>query len=158
MMRRYHGEGVDGAIRIAGLTALLFMVGLATAVPLVPVKAANTPITMTDYAFTPQFITINAGDSVQWTNSGTVAHTATANSTDPSQWTNVVLNPGQTSAMITLTLPGVYDYICEYHINLDMWGSITVTGTVPEFSSGFLVVVGLAAIMFGLMAFRTKKR
>jgi plastocyanin len=147
------------ALRISGLTTLVFMMGFSLALPIMPARAAtNHVIEMTDYAFTPQFITINGGDSVQWYNNGSVAHTATANASDPMQWTDVVLSPTQHSGMITLTISGVYNYICTYHIGLDMWGRITVTGTtVPEFSGELFVVVGLMAMMFGLMAFRTRK-
>ena len=42
----------------------------------------NTPgeVSIMEYSFTPDTITVKVGTSVVWTNNGTVAHTATADS------------------------------------------------------------------------------
>ena len=90
---------------------LAFVIGAAVVIPAMPVRAqTNHVISMTEYVFTPQFLTIAPGDTVQWQNNGVLPHTATSNT---SAWTEIILNPGQTSTPpITLTTPGVYDYIC----------------------------------------------
>lgn len=113
---------------------------------------------MTGFAFSPQFTTISAGDSVQWRNLDTVTHTSTANSSDPQTWNFASVAPGATTATVTLNTPGTYDYICTIHFSADkMWGRIIVTGSgVPEFSSSLLVVVGMLGIVVGLMVLRRK--
>ena len=137
------------------LTMLAFMIGLAIVMPAIPARAQTTwTIEMTDYQFTPKSQSINAGDHVVWHNGGAAAHTATSNT---SAWTNVVLSPGQTSSPTTLTVGGVYNYYCQYHVSFDMWGSITVSGTIPEFSGELVVVIGLMAMMLGLMVLRTRR-
>ncbi len=148
-MRRFHSGPNEGLIALVELTVMVFIVGLVLAMPSMPARA-QTPhlIEMTDYAFTPQFVTISTGDTVQWHNGGTAAHTATSNT---SAWPDVVLSPGQTSAAITINLPGTYDYICSYHFNLDMWGAITAVGNpVAEFSSSAVIVAGMLAMAIGL--------
>ncbi len=156
-MRRFHKRPQDRLIWVFELTVMVFTVGFVLAAPALPARAAqNHLITMTDYAFTPQFLTIATGDTVQWVNNGAAAHTATSNT---SAWTNVILSPTQTSAMIPINAPGTYDYYCLYHISFDMWGSITATGSVvPEFSSSAVVVVGLLVMAIGLIVASKTRR
>lgn len=63
--------------------------------------------------FVPATQTLHVGDIVQWTNSGTVAHTVTFDShpslTDPSQ-----LAPGETWE-VKLTQAGTFSYRCTIH-------------------------------------------
>ncbi len=61
--------------------------------------------------FSPQIITIKAGESVTWTNGDLVGHTATA---DDGAWdTNVISN--RESKSIKFDKPGTYTYHCTPH-------------------------------------------
>src|SRR6266536_4099934 len=65
-----------------------------------------------DNYFSPLEITVNAGDTVVWTNIGADAHTIT--SADHT-WGTDDIEPGATYSY-TFTQPGVYAYICLLHI------------------------------------------
>jgi plastocyanin len=64
-----------------------------------------------DFAFSPATITIHAGDTVTWTNTGKQPHTATA---DNNSWDTGILRPGQ-SGSHTFSTPGTYSYYCIVH-------------------------------------------
>ncbi len=150
-MRRNRSSSRSEVVVVLELTLMAFLVGFALAAPAMPARAA-TPhtIQMNDFNFSPQFLTINSGDTVQWHNAAGVDHTATSNT---SAWTEIILSPGQTSSAITLSVPGVYDYICSIHYAAyGMWGKITVQSAVPEFSSSIVVVAGMLAMAIGLIA------
>jgi len=88
---------------------------------------ASVPETIVDNAFQPSSLTVNVGDSVVWTNTGSRAHTSTSG-TGPApdnRWNSGPLNPGQ-SFTFTFAAPGVYSYFCQIHPS--MTGSITVGG------------------------------
>jgi hypothetical protein len=73
-----------------------------------------------------------AGRSVQWSNTTSVQHTATADS--PATWTSGTIDPGK-SATLTFTAPGTYAYHCTIHP--DMLGSIVVTQPAYYFAEGY---------------------
>ena len=77
-------------------------------------------VTIVDFAFTPQVITITAGASVRWTNTGSFIHTATS---DTAVWDSGDLASSGTFTQ-TFTVPGGYAYHCTYH--LSMQGTIVV--------------------------------
>src|SRR3989344_5769365 len=88
--------------------------------------AAQITITMTDNAFSPQNITINAGDTVTWVNNGSAVHTATANT---GSFDSGNIQPGQTFGA-TFNGAGTYAYRCKFHSG--MTGTISVvTPGVP---------------------------
>ena len=146
--RRFRGEKAA----VLGIALLVGMLSLAAVGFLLPnaMAATNHVIDMEDYFFSPKFTPIAPGDTVQWHNAGFHQHTATSNT---SAWTEVILNADQTSSMITLNTPGNYTYICSIHFASDkMWGAIEVgTSAIPEFSSSLFVVLGLFALMIGMM-------
>jgi|GEM_PF-621935 plastocyanin len=93
-----------------------------------PTHAATITVTMTDDHFTPQTITINAGDTVTWLNQGAMAHTATA---DSGAFDSGSVQPGQ-SFSATFNQSGTYAYHCKFHGSaggIGMAGSITVGGS-----------------------------
>ncbi len=63
------------------------------------------------WGFTPPNITISAGQSVTWMNSGSLAHTATA---PGGQFDTGMVAPGE-SKTITLSSPGTIAYQCTPH-------------------------------------------
>ena len=82
-------------------------------------------------AFTPQEITIKAGDEVMWVNDSDEKHFLTsAGSSDVEVVSGTehlmihkLMHPGD-SYMYTFTKPETYFYFCAIHLN--MWGTINV--------------------------------
>ncbi len=80
--------------------------------------------------FTPANITIDEGDTVNWTNSGgnhNVNATTETYPDNPESFGNA-LGMGWTFAH-TFTIPGVYDYQCDAHVGAGMVGTVTVLAT-----------------------------
>jgi plastocyanin len=108
----YHSE-MQGTITV---------VGGPTATP----QSTSTPaqgtvnVSIQNFSFTPQNITIQAGSTVRWTNNDSTAHTATS----PGNFDSGNLNSGG-SYQFTFNTPGTYTYFCAYHAG--MTGTITVT-------------------------------
>lgn len=71
--------------------------------------AAGSSVTIKDFAFGPQALTIKAGTTVTWTNNDSTPHTVTSSTFESSQ-----LLPGQ-SFQHTFTDAGTYDYSCSIH-------------------------------------------
>jgi len=101
--------------------------------------AQNVTVNMTDaYQFTPASITVKAGTTVTWMNTGQQPHTSTddaskainqSNSVLPAgaePWDSGLLNAGQSSSH-TFTTPGQYTYFCIPHEALGMVAHVTVT-------------------------------
>ena len=65
-------------------------------------------VSIGEFFFNPTPINISVGDSVRWTNNGTVDHTTTGN------WDSENLSPGSTFTQ-TFDSPGTSDYICTIH-------------------------------------------
>ena len=76
-------------------------------------------VRISDLAFSPADIKVNAGDTVEWVNNDFVDHTATATS---GEW-DVMIVAGQ-SARQEMTKPGTIKYFCRAHP--DMTGTITI--------------------------------
>jgi plastocyanin len=84
------------------------------------VQAADSSVTIANFAFDPATVTIEVGDSVTWTNQDSEAHTATAGdgSFDTGQ-----LGNGE-SATVTFDTAGTFAYLCSIHPQ--MTGSVVV--------------------------------
>jgi LPXTG-motif cell wall-anchored protein len=67
--------------------------------------------TISDFKFTPSTVTVTAGESVTWTNSGPAAHSATA---DDGSFDTGILRKG-TSGSHTFTRAGTYTFHCTPH-------------------------------------------
>jgi plastocyanin len=86
------------------------------------VKAATeAAVSIKDFAFHPDSITVPAGGSITWTNDDTVPHTATGN--DRSVLQSGTIKPGESFTQ-TFDTAGSYDYFCEFHAG--MKGKIVV--------------------------------
>lgn len=85
--------------------------------------AATTVGANDNLTFTPQNVTVNVGQVLQWHNTGAIMHTVTFNSSNASCLTDPSLN-GSATWDVTFTQPGVYAYHCAIHEQ--MTGTITV--------------------------------
>jgi plastocyanin len=78
----------------------------------------STPATIVDFGFQPSPLTIRAGTTVTWTNTGSAPHTATA---DDGSFDSGTLSSGSTFSQ-PFTKAGTYAYHCKIHSSM--------TGTV----------------------------
>ncbi len=97
-------------VRAAGLAlaALVFTWGVSAAG-----KPVRHVVLIDGTSYQPQKISVNAGDTVVWTNKDPFPHTVTAKGAFDSKdiaagasWRHVMRKPG------------TYDYICTYHPNM----------------------------------------
>jgi len=73
--------------------------------------AATNTVAISGFAFDPQTISINVGDTVRWVNNDSFSHTATS---DTGAWATPALLSGQ-SATIDFNTPGTNAYHCFFH-------------------------------------------
>ncbi|MEV7189449.1 cupredoxin domain-containing protein [Kitasatospora sp. NPDC093102] len=90
----------------------------SVAVPSVPSTPVPSPspftgtVTIRDFSFEPGDFTAGPGAVVTVTNTGTAAHSLTAQ--DGSFDTGPIA-PGATAALTAPTQPGAYSYLCAFH-------------------------------------------
>ena len=106
------------ALLLAGL--VLFLLGSIELA-----RAATQTVTISDFAFSPATVTVTAGDTVTWTNTDPVVHTATSTS---GAFDSGDIAQGDTFSF-TFTTPGTYDYFCTPHPT--MTGRIVVQAAAP---------------------------
>ena len=108
------------------VVALLVAVGLSW--------ATRTPVSIVDFAFSPDTVRVNPGDSVIWTNNGTFMHTSTSgvNGVWDSLWDSGDLTHGATFVH-GFPINGTFNYFCRHHYLGGMKGVVVVgTGGVNE--------------------------
>ena len=109
---------------MAALTAGAYL----TLVAPIGTRAATHEVTIAGFAFTPQELTVTVGDTVTWTNTDPVAHTATS--------TAGAFDSGEiaegASYSVTFTSPGTYDYLCTPHPS--MTGRVVVVAAAAPAS------------------------
>jgi plastocyanin len=64
-------------------------------------------------SYSPSPVTVQVGQQVRWRNDDSTAHTATRSGAGG--FDTGVINPGQTSAPITITTAGTINYVCTLH-------------------------------------------
>jgi len=104
------------AARLAALAGLLLSIALASTA-----AGATASVTIEGFAFTPASLTINAGDTVTWTNRDQAAHSAAFAGGGPR--TQVLANGA--SASITFGSAGTFNYVCGIH-GASMSGTVVV--------------------------------
>ena len=67
-------------------------------------------VTIKDFAFTPQVLTVKAGTTVTWTNEDSASHTITS----AGFFDSGTIATGQTFSK-TFDQPGTYNYACSIH-------------------------------------------
>jgi plastocyanin len=108
------------------LKRLLYLATLTMAALLICAPAASAQDDMTvsiqDFSFSPDQITVAPGTTVTWTNEGPSPHTTTA---DDGSWDSGTLQQGEDFSF-TFDKPGTYTYHCSIHP--DMTASVKVSG------------------------------
>ena len=72
---------------------------------------AGNAVTIRNFAFGPQVVTVKLGTTVHWTNRDSEAHTVTG---DTGAFNSPVLQPGAGYSFM-FTKPGTYSYHCTIH-------------------------------------------
>jgi plastocyanin len=114
-------------MRLAPLSVLLFAFALVPSLAL----AATDPVSILDNSYAPQNITINPGDTVVWTNYGSLSHTIVA---DGGSFVSSAITPG-VNFSYTFNIPGVYPYHDQSYGaagGSGMSGTVTVAGAQPQ--------------------------
>ena len=118
--------------------------------------------------FSPNPITVKVGDSVSWTNNGSVTHTATSNT---GAWDTGPIASGATSSAVSFNTAGSFAYHCAIHPS--MTGTVIVSAVnappaptsppVRRLASGGAgpvpaVAATLLLLGFGLLALGNRRR
>ncbi|HEX7048677.1 MAG TPA: plastocyanin/azurin family copper-binding protein [Longimicrobiales bacterium] len=86
-----------------------------------PPDSNEVTVTVADDQFVPPTRTVEVGTTVHWNTTGTHGHNVTFDDEQSSD----VLNEGDTYER-TFSAPGEYHYVCTFHANLGMEGTIIV--------------------------------
>ena len=88
--------------------------------------AVTTNVSIVSFTYTPVAVTINAGDTVQWTYNGAF-HSSTSDATPTPLWDSGVHSTGFPPFSFTFTSAGNFPYHCTTHVTtFNMRGSVTV--------------------------------
>lgn len=117
MLRRRPALRPLTLVALTGAVAVLVLARLGAA------SAATANVAVTDNAFTAGTVTITAGDTVVWTDSGALPHTVTA---DDNSFDSGNMSTGQTFSR-TFTTPGTIRYYCKIH---GAAGGVGMSGTI----------------------------
>jgi len=101
----------------AGMTAAVVLPGLAQNAP----QAAAGAISIDNFTFTPQTLTVKAGTTVTWTNRDDIPHGIAA---ENNAFAKSKALDTDDSYAFTFTTPGTYKYFCYVHPH--MTGTIVV--------------------------------
>ena len=94
-------------------------------------SAADHPITVANFQFTPSTVNAVVGDTITWTwVSGMHTTTATMVPAGARRW-NKPMDVSHTRFRMTVTVAGTYHYRCNFHFAQGMLGTIVVSGTSP---------------------------
>jgi plastocyanin len=104
------------AARLAALASGLLFIALASTA-----AAATANVEIAGFAFDPPTLTINAGDTVTWTNRDGAQHSVVFAGGGPR---TRVLSNGQSDSL-TFTVAGTFNYVCGIH-GASMSGTIIV--------------------------------
>lgn len=140
----------------------LVLVGILLVLVPVISQAATVEITMGDFFYQPETVSINPGDTVTWINQGSMNHTSSSglNCTPDGLWDSGTLAPGQ-SYSLTFNEPGSFPYLCDigFHCELyNMVGTVVVASDVvvedpiPVPIRKGLIAVRLETLTTGLTA------
>ena len=79
--------------------------------------AGDNPVTISNFAFSPNIITVHVGDTVTWKNNDGATHTVTSDSNSTEVFNSGNMNQGATFTF-TFTSAGDYGYHCTIHSSM----------------------------------------
>lgn len=74
--------------------------------------AAGDPVTISDFSYMPDSLTVAPGAEVTWENADSTAHTATA---EGEAFDTGSIQPGEQGTATAPDEPGEYPYTCSFH-------------------------------------------
>lgn len=92
-----------------------------------PAMAADASVSQVDSQFVPDLVHISEGDTVTWTNTGALPHTATASD---SSWDSGAMSPGDKFSH-TFDTAGAFLVICQFHQQEGMVMTVVVAPVLP---------------------------
>jgi plastocyanin len=103
---------------------MAFVTGATLACVIAPSVAQNNvvPVTIDNFVFSPERLTVKVGTSVTWTNHDDIPHTVAAKDRG---FKSRVMDTDE-SFTFTFSTPGEYTYFCSLHPH--MTGTIVVEG------------------------------
>ena len=115
------GKG-DGMKKIALLSVILLMAACTK-----PAASSGTPVTIVDFAFSPESVNVSVGDTVTWTNTGSSQHTSTSGApgAPDGTWDSGTLSNGGTFSHV-FGQAGNFHYYCRFHGASGMTGVVSV--------------------------------
>jgi plastocyanin len=104
---------------------MAFVTGAALACVIAPSVAQNNvvPVTIDNFVFSPERLTVKVGTTITWTNHDDIPHTVAAKDR---AFKSKVMDTDE-SFTFTFATPGEYTYFCSLHPH--MTGTIVVEGT-----------------------------
>jgi plastocyanin len=127
-------------LRLVLLMSLAVLAVQLVALPRAAHSSTNWQVTITGDTFDPNYITVNVGDSVTWTNNGGGVHSTVADHGQADTWNSGGISDGNNYTYV-FNIIGRFDYFCDIHPA--MTGTVVVQQPVPEFP-GILVFLTLA--------------
>jgi plastocyanin len=116
-------------------TRFALAAGLVSAIlVLAPTAALAASVSITDFQFTPATVTIQAGQSVTWTNNSAAGtpHTSTS---DNGAWDSGTINAGS-SYTHTFATAGTFTYHCSFHPQMHGTVIVQAAQTTPPPTGG----------------------
>lgn len=107
------------AIQTQCTLCFVVLLGVFTA-GLAIVQAGPQSVTIVNFAYTPVDVTVQVGESVEWTNADSSAHTATSTT---GAWDTGTITKQQSKSIVFST-PGTFTYTCTFHPSMS--GTVTV--------------------------------
>ncbi|MDQ2727735.1 MAG: cupredoxin family copper-binding protein [Actinomycetota bacterium] len=126
--------GGRARLRLSAMAIVLVLCGFVTAcgsatktTTPAPGSAASggNSVTIKNFTFQPQALTVKVGTTVTWTNQDSTPHTVQFSNKSVPTSADLSAGGGQSTYSHTFTAPGTYPYICGIHN--DMTGTIKVT-------------------------------
>jgi plastocyanin len=89
--------------------------------------AVQHAVKIVDFSFAPNSVSVTVGDTVEWTNGGSVGHTATA---DDGSWDTGLIASGTRKSVAFATV-GTFAYHCTVHASMTGTVVVTAKGSPP---------------------------
>jgi len=96
----------------------------STPAPPTAVSGSSAAVTIQNFSFSPQVITVKVGTTITWTDKDSTAHTVTSVS-GPTSFNSGDLTPSGGTFKFTFTQAGTYSYHCMIHPS--MTATVVVT-------------------------------
>jgi amicyanin len=104
--------GTQAGRRFAKAASIVSLAGIGLALLAAPARADNVQVTIDNFTFQPQEITVKVGDTITWTNRDDIPHNVRA--TGGATWKCPVMDTGGTCD-IPFKTPGEFTYFCALH-------------------------------------------